>query len=56
MTESVCRLYLITPPQLPPGFADTLESALSAGDVACLQLRFKGVTMTRKWLRATQAL
>lgn len=35
------RLYLITPPVLPPGFADTLAAALDAGDVACLQLRLK---------------
>ena len=37
-----CRLYLITPPTLPAGFADTLAAALDAGDVACLQLRLKG--------------
>ncbi|MBY0339374.1 MAG: thiamine phosphate synthase [Acetobacteraceae bacterium] len=36
-----CRLYLVTPPTLPPGFADTLAAALDAGDVACLQLRLK---------------
>ena len=36
-----CRLYLITPPVLPPRFADTLAQALDAGDVACLQLRLK---------------
>jgi len=38
------RLYLITPPQVPDitGFAKTLGSALSAGDVASLQLRLKG--------------
>ena len=37
------RLYLITPPCLPDpaGFAVTLRDALSAGDVACLQLRLK---------------
>jgi len=35
------RLYLITPPVLPPGFTDTLAAALDAGDVACLQLRLK---------------
>ena len=39
-----CRLYLITPPALPPGFADTLAAALDAGDVACLQLRLKDAT------------
>ena len=39
-----CRLYLITPPSLPDlaAFARTLDSALSAGDVAALQLRLKG--------------
>ncbi len=36
-----CRLYLITPPALPPGFADTLARALDAGDVAALQIRLK---------------
>jgi thiamine-phosphate pyrophosphorylase len=39
--EPACRLYLITPPALPQGFADTLAAALDAGDVACLQLRLK---------------
>ncbi|MDE2133426.1 MAG: thiamine phosphate synthase [Alphaproteobacteria bacterium] len=39
-----CRLYLITPPKLEPGaFAETLKRALSAGDVASLQLRLKDV-------------
>lgn len=36
-----CRLYLITPPSLPAGFAETLATALDAGDVAALQLRLK---------------
>ena len=36
-----CRLYLITPPALPPGFEATLAAALDAGDVAALQLRLK---------------
>src|ERR671927_29889 len=39
--DDPCRLYLITPPSLPPGFADQLAAALDAGDVACLQLRLK---------------
>ena len=39
--EDACRLYLITPPALPPGFEDQLAAALDAGDVACLQLRLK---------------
>ena len=36
-----CRLYLITPPRLPPGFDALLAAALDAGDVASLQLRLK---------------
>lgn len=38
------RLYLITPPQVTDvaAFATTLGAALSAGDVASLQLRLKG--------------
>lgn len=41
--ETPCRLYLITPPRFEPrAFADTLKSALDAGDVASLQLRLKG--------------
>jgi thiamine-phosphate pyrophosphorylase len=39
--EPDCRLYLITPPVLPPGFAWQLAQALDAGDVASLQLRLK---------------
>jgi len=37
-----CRLYLITPPVLPPDFEDAFARALGAGDVACVQLRLKG--------------
>ena len=41
---SRCRLYLITPVQFElAAFADTLARTLDAGDVACLQLRLKGV-------------
>jgi thiamine-phosphate pyrophosphorylase len=42
MTDA-CRLYLITPPAIADlaGFAEALEAALGAGDVACLQLRLK---------------
>lgn len=41
------RLYLITPPQVELAvFADTLEVALAAGDVACLQLRLKNADGT----------
>jgi thiamine-phosphate pyrophosphorylase len=36
-----CRLYLITPPRLAPGFADDLRRAFAGGDVASLQLRLK---------------
>ena len=39
-----CRIYLVTPsaPHIDtPEFADTLAAALDAGDVACLQLRWK---------------
>jgi thiamine-phosphate pyrophosphorylase len=36
-----CRLYLITPPILPPDFDSQLAAALDAGDVAAVQLRVK---------------
>ncbi|EGF91146.1 thiamine-phosphate pyrophosphorylase [Asticcacaulis biprosthecium C19] len=38
-----CRLYLITPPQIADAqaFARDLEAALSAGEVAALQIRLK---------------
>jgi len=38
-----CRLYLITPPTIDDldGFAERLEQALDAGDVAALQIRLK---------------
>ena len=40
--DTRCRLYLITPPALPPGFAtESLARALDAGDVAALQIRLK---------------
>jgi thiamine-phosphate pyrophosphorylase len=43
--DSHCRLYLITPPKLDArAFAETLERALDAGDVASLQLRLKDVS------------
>jgi thiamine-phosphate pyrophosphorylase len=43
MTQPDCRLYLITPPAIPDldAFADALEAALEAGDVAALQIRLK---------------
>lgn len=38
-----CRLYLITPPSIPDldRFAEALEQAFGAGDVAALQIRLK---------------
>lgn len=57
MDETRCRLYLITPPSLPDlaAFAIQLEEALSAGDVACLQLRLKDVS-DRDVLNAAKVL
>jgi thiamine-phosphate pyrophosphorylase len=45
MPASDCRLYLITPPTIPDltAFLEALEEALSAGDVAALQVRLKDV-------------
>ena len=42
---NTCRLYLITPPVIADAaaFARQLEAALSAGDVAALQIRLKDV-------------
>ncbi len=43
MSDTPCRLYLVTPPSLEPGpFAEILARTLDGGDVACLQLRLKG--------------
>ncbi len=53
--EARCRLYLITPPVLPAGFADVLAAALDAGDVAALQLRLKDAP-DDEIRRATEAL
>jgi len=45
MSETSCRLYLITPPRIElKSFAADLKSALDGGDVACLQLRLKDAT------------
>ena len=43
---NTCRLYLITPPLIADAgaFARQLEDALSAGDVAALQIRLKDVS------------
>ena len=35
------QLYLITPPRIDAGFAETLAAALDAGPVAALQIRLK---------------
>ena len=53
-------LYLVTPPALPDGFADTLAAALDAGlgtaaEIACVQLRLKGAP-DDEVLRAAEAL
>lgn len=59
--EDRCRLYLITPPRLEPGFEASLEAALEGGDVACLQLRLKDApreevaSWTRRLLPIAQA-
>ena len=48
MCAETCQLYLITPPTFGTGgaeaFANTLAATLDAGEVACVQLRLKGVT------------
>jgi thiamine-phosphate pyrophosphorylase len=43
--RSLTRLYLITPPYIADlsAFAATLEAVITSGDVACFQLRLKGV-------------
>ncbi|EME68935.1 thiamine-phosphate pyrophosphorylase [Paramagnetospirillum caucaseum] len=45
ISRDSCRLYLITPPVIEKPFewVATLEAALDAGDVACLQIRLKGL-------------
>jgi len=45
VSETRCRLYVVTPPKLEPkAFAETLKRAFSGGDVASLQLRLKDVS------------
>lgn len=41
--RETCRLYLVSPPEIgdPAGFAEKLNAAFDAGDVACFQLRLK---------------
>jgi len=56
MTETPCRLYLITPQRLDPlAFRGPLAAALDGGDVACLQLRLKDASED-DIARATDAL
>jgi len=45
MTTPNCQLYLITPPAIADmgQFAKTLDEALSAAPVACLQIRLKDI-------------
>jgi thiamine-phosphate pyrophosphorylase len=44
MGENDCRLYLLTPPALPPDFPDLLAAALDAAEVAALRLNLPGVS------------
>jgi len=56
VSETRCRLYLITPPKLDAkSFAESLKRALSGGDVACFQLRLKDAT-DAEILRAGESL
>jgi thiamine-phosphate pyrophosphorylase len=47
MSDPLCRLYLISPPDIggdaTAAFAEQVRAALDGGDVACLQLRLKDV-------------
>lgn len=56
-TRANCRLYLITPPRLDDvaAFSRVLDTALKAGDVACVQLRLKDVP-DKDVIKAAQAL
>jgi thiamine-phosphate pyrophosphorylase len=57
--DNRCRLYLVTPPAFDPdSFKRELEAALGGGDVACLQLRLKGVDddAVRRAVRALMPL
>ena len=57
--DNRCRLYLVTPPAFDPeAFRRELEAALGGGDVACLQLRLKGVNddVVRRAARALMPL
>ncbi len=54
-TPDPCRLYLVTPVTADARFADTLASALDAGDIAAVQLRLKDAS-DDGWRRAIDAL
>lgn len=51
ITDTSCRLYLITPPNLDgdalPAFVNAFAEALDAGEVACLQIRLKNPDNTQ---------
>ncbi|MBX9634895.1 MAG: thiamine phosphate synthase [Magnetospirillum sp.] len=46
MSKNICRLYLITPPVIenPYEWVNTWEAALDADDIACAQIRLKGLS------------
>ncbi|MBC7950382.1 MAG: thiamine phosphate synthase [Rhodospirillaceae bacterium] len=46
MSKNICRLYLITPPVIekPYEWVNTWEAALDSGDIACAQIRLKGLS------------
>lgn len=51
-----CQLYLISPPAIDPGFADTLAAALDGGPVAAFQLRLTGLADEHAIARAAEPL
>lgn len=56
MEKHTTRLYLVSPPQIDlPKFTSQVKEAFSGGDVACLQLRLKGVS-DDEILQAAEAL
>jgi thiamine-phosphate pyrophosphorylase len=44
MGSTDCRLYLLTPPALPPDFPDLLAAALDVAEVAALRISLPGVS------------
>lgn len=54
-TPPRCQLYIITPPRLPPDFAEQMARALDAGEVASFQLRLE-TTDEAEWKRAAEKL